>query len=433
MNNKALKIILALLILIILGIGAYWYFFMRMPASSSSETGGNSTSTGFNPLGRNPVSSSGTSGNPTSSSSPIMSSTSTPGVPIPILRLLSDTPIGGYSASTTGTTTAVRWIDRGRGNILEARSDTLDIQTISNTLLPRVYTSVWNANLTAFVASLLPDNASAPTTVYANLVKQSSPASTASSTPSSSFLTPYALKGSSLPDGIIGYAVSPRKNQVFFLIAENGGSAGYIASFDGTSMTKIFTTPLTQLNVDWPADNDIAITTKGAANAQGYLYLVDPKTGIWTKAIGPLPGFSAKVSHDAKYAIISAAGNANNMVTAIYDLQRGTDTDAVIRTLADKCAWGNFYKDLVYCGVPSQQIAGTYPDDWYKGSVSFTDKIWQINAETGELHLVSSIVDQSDRVIDAFNLGLDPKDNYLFFMDKNDLSFWSLDLVDQQQ
>jgi hypothetical protein len=100
-----------------------------------------------------------------------------------------------------------------------------------------------------------------------------------------------------------------------------------------------------------------------------------------------------------------------------------------VNTLADKCVWGNFYKEIVYCAVPSQPIAALYPDDWYKGNVSFTDKIWQINASTEEIHLVSPIVDQSDRTIDAFNLGLDTRDDFLFFMNKKDLSLWSFDLV----
>jgi hypothetical protein len=171
------------------------------------------------------------------------------------------------------------------------------------------------------------------------------------------------------------------------------------------------------------------VTTKGSADQGGFLYFVDPKTGAWKKILGPLPGLSAKVSHDAKYALVSVSGTDNNLLMSIYNVQKGSGVDALIRTIADKCVWGNFYKNLVYCGVPSQQISGVYPDDWYKGTMSFTDKIWQVNADTGEVHLISSIVDQSDRLIDAFNLGLDAKDNYLFFMNKNDLSFWSLDLV----
>src|SRR5262249_7678642 len=107
----------------------------------------------------------------------------------------------------------------------------------------------------------------------------------------------------------------------------------------------------------------------------------------------------------------------------------GKGTDAIIRTLADKCVWGNFYKEIVYCAVPSEQIQAVYPDDWYTGDLSTVDKIWQVSAATGEVKLLSAIVDTADRVIDAFNLGLDDNDNFLLFMNKNDLSLWSLDLV----
>jgi hypothetical protein len=135
------------------------------------------------------------------------------------------------------------------------------------------------------------------------------------------------------------------------------------------------------------------------------------------------------VSTDAKRVIVSTTGNSNNVLTSIYSTVEGKGVDAVVRTLADKCVWGNFYKEMVYCAAPSQTVEGTYPDDWYKGNISTIDKIWQINGTTGEIGLISSIVDTSDRVIDAFNLGLDEKDNFLFFMNKNDLSLWSLDLV----
>ena len=113
-------------------------------------------------------------------------------------------------------------------------------------------------------------------------------------------------------------------------------------------------------------------------------------------------------------------------------MKTGGETDAVVRTLAEKCAWGNFYTDIVYCAVPSTPVAGTYPDDWYRGTLATDDRIWQINAETGDVHLVSSIVNQSGRTIDGYDLGLDNKDNYLFFMNKKDLSLWSLDLVAAQ-
>ena len=239
----------------------------------------------------------------------------------------------------------------------------------------------------------------------------------------------FELKGKTLPDGITSYSVSPKKDKVFFFSVQNGRGTGYISAITGGALTQIFDTPITQVTTDWPEENTIVITTKGVSNENGFLYFINPKTGVWKKIAGPIPGLTAVVNHDASYALISARGVDGTIQTGIYRVASSTMINAVIQTLADKCTWGNFYKNLIYCAVPSRPVAGSYPEDWYTGIVSFSDKIWQMNATTGEINLVANIIGQSDRPIDGFNLGTDSKDNFLFFMNKTDLSLWSLDLV----
>lgn len=413
---------------------AYWYFFFHGPGNPTvtvSTPAARPAASGFVPLN--------TSTAPQNNGDSNASGTSTVGelvqnqpttVKIATLRMLSGTPVGGYAASTTASSTDVRWIDRGRGNVYELPLDTETVTTLSNTIVPRMYESIWNRNLNAFIGSILPDGSNQPVTIYAQLRLQAS--STASTTPSEGDIlvkTPYELKGTNLPDNVIAYAASPKTDKLFFMTNENGTGVGYISNFDGSKMAKIFDTPLTQVNVEWPEANTIAITTKGSASQGGFLYFVNAKTGVWKKILGPIAGLSTRVSHDARYVLASSASRDQNVDTGIYSVASSSFANAIVRTLADKCAWGNFYTKIVYCAAPSQPVAGTYPDDWYMGNLSTIDKIWQINAATGEIHLVTSIVDQSDRVIDAFNLGLDPKDDYLFFMNKNDLSLWSYDLV----
>jgi len=418
MNTK--NIIISIAVVIILGLvgWAYWYFMMgpvAIPVSPTPSEG----QPGFQPLNRNTPA--GQGGQATSTgelgSTNILTTDKTK---LPTLRLLSDTPVGGYGASTTATTTNVLWVDRGRGNVYRASYNSSQIVTLSNTVVPKIFNSIWNKNLTAFIGSLLEDGDLVPTNVYSELVRQGT------TTPAKSSLAPYELRGKNIPGNLIGYAASPDKSKLIMVMDESGMGVGYISSFSGQGMTRLFSTPLTQINVAWPTDNAIAISTKGSASYPGFLYLVSPKTGVWSKILGPMAGLSAVVSHDGKYVLYSATGKNSEIQTSIYSIASGTSTDALIKTLADKCAWGNFYKDLVFCGVPSQQMSGIYPDGWYLGSLSSVDKIWQVNAATGEVHLIASLVDQADRTINAFRLDLDPKDKYLFFMNKNDLSLWSL-------
>jgi len=463
MNKKTFTIIISAIIVLLIGAGILWYLFFSNSGTATPISTGNSSSGGFQPYTTSsslPIgSSNGTTSNTTAQQTP---TTVSPTV-IPSLRLLSNSPIGGYGASTTASTTIIRWIDRGRGNIFETKGSSLTVTTLSNTILPRMYESIWNKNITSLIGSLLPSGDTVPTVIYANMessVIATSPtpspkasaakssasrnatstlatstdaisrqASSTQQTAISANIAPYVLKGKNLPSNTIAYAVSPKGDKIFMLIEENNSGTGYISNFDGTSVVKIFSTPLTKLNVEWPEDSTIAVTTKGSSGADGYLYFIDPKTGIWKKIIGPLSGLSTRVSHNAKYVIASWSDSNQNMATNIYKIGTTTPMEATVQTIADKCVWGNFYKEIVYCGVPFQPDTATYPDDWYKGNISFTDRIWQINATNNEAHLVTSIIDQSNRIIDAFNLGLDAKDHYLFFMNKNDLSFWSFDLT----
>ena len=404
---------MSLIVLIIIAGLAYWFLFMRqsVTTTSSNTTSTDSTFSPFNKNGKQ-----GTS-NPNNSTS--TNASSSQAMVVPSLRLLSSTPIGGYGASTTARTTFVRWIDRGRGNILEATEGLDGIDTLSNTLLPKTYDSVWSKDLSGFIGTILGDDDQTVSTLFASITLQATSSSDA----------PYQLRGKNLPDGIVSYASSPKKDKVLLFVIQNGQGIGYVAPFNGGTAVQIFSTPITQVNVEWPEDNTIAITTKGSAADNGFLYFVNPKTGVWKKILGPVAGLSTKVSHDAKYVLFSATDGSDGLLTAIYSVASTTSSDAVIKTLADKCAWGNFYKEVVYCAVPFKPVSGTYPDDWYRGNLSTVDKMWQLNAKTGEIHLVSSIFTEAKRNIDAYKLDLDSKDNYLFFINKGDLSFWSLDLV----
>jgi hypothetical protein len=430
-----LKYILLILIILILGAaGAYWYYFMSGTSSPEGEdTSEVPSSNGFVPFDRNNqsnVPNATTSASPSSNTNnPATTTTSQPVVRPPKLRLLSNTPVGGYGASTTLAnrklaiegTTVVRWADRGRGNIYEARGDSSTIETLSNTVVPRIIDSAWNSNVSSFVAAMLAPNEGSIDLVFSQLRPQTGTSS-----------APFALRGSTIHGNVITYAISPRQDRLFALIDEGGNGVGYVSGLDGKGMVKLFTTPLTQLTAEWPEENTIAITTNASANQEGFLYFVNPKTGSWRKIAGPLRGLTTSVSRDAKYALITVSkGDASTLSSTILDVAKKTEIDANLSTLPQKCVWGNFYKNMLYCGVPTVLPEGIYPNEWHLGTMSFKDKIWQINATTGDLKLISDLTKQADRSIDAYRMGLDRNDNYLFFINKNDLSFWSLDLVTQ--
>jgi hypothetical protein len=414
-----MKKLIFIILILLLGVAAYYWFFMR-PAPAVEEPTNEPVS--FNPINRP-----GTPQKPgtTTSSSTTPTGISTrPNVEIPTklprLRQLSSTPVGGFTASTTASSTIVRYIDRGVGHVYEAKSDTGSIVKISNTTIPRVYESYWDKKARAFVARYVKDDAESVVNFSAELRPLS-----ASSTSGDGIR--YEVKGRFLAPTIQEIAVSPKADRIFTFVVENGRGTGYFSGFDESKKTKIFEIPFTQVYIDWPLESTATIGTRPSGGSTGYFYQIGEKGGLLKKILGGIYGLSAKMSADGKKVIYSSA-RGQNLSTFIYNIADGSTQEAIFKTLADKCVWSKKYPSDVYCAVPTEFPRGTYPDDWYRGAMSFVDQIWRLDTLSGDVELVANLFNQSQSLIDATNLMLDSKENFLIFTNKKDLTLWSLEL-----
>jgi len=95
--------------------------------------------------------------------------------------------------------------------------------------------------------------------------------------------------------------------------------------------------------------------------------------------------------------------------------------------LPEKCVWLSNLKNVI-CGIPIDAPTAEYPDEWYQGIVSFSDNIYKMNLNNKTKDLLVSPKDFSGKSIDVIKPALGPNEKYLFFINKKDLSLWSLDL-----
>jgi hypothetical protein len=434
MSKKIFALIILIIIAIVAAIG-YFFFFMT-PAAGTSTAGNTDSSSPFTTFDRGGVSTSTKPAQGTTGSSVTTGTGAATAPKLPILRQLYATPVGGIGASSTASTSLVRFIDRGTGHVYEAPADSAVVSKISNTMLSRVYESYWNAAANAFVLRYLKADSDAVTTFYAELqsvasVSTSTKSSTSTPTaPATIATTQYELHGKYLSTNITNIAVSPKHDKIFEFTTESGQGTGYISTFNESSKLEVFDTPLTQVNTEWPEDNTLAITTKGSATTPGFLYFFNIKKALMSEVIGGIHGLSTLVSHDAS-KVLYAETDGDTIHDTILTVKDGTRQDFVFHTLPEKCVWSMLHKEDLYCAVPFSIPTNDaeYPDAWYQGKVSFADNIWQINTNTGEVHQIADIIIGSKKSIDAVNLTLDPKENFLYFTNKRDLSLWSLDLT----
>ena len=416
--KKALYIITTIVILTLIGFGVYyWFFYSKVPPQNPDE---NVIDTGFKPIGNGNLS--GGNGDQTGSESNVDNTNNnqnseTSVYKLPKLRQISSAPVAGYVASTTASSSLVRFVDRGTGHVYEADNLSDKVIKISNTTLPKIYEAYSNKNGTNFVLRYLKNDSDVVSNFYAELRK----------TGTSTTETPFEIKGRFISPDIKQIVISPTGDKVFTWNIENNSGVGYISAFDEKTKVKVSDFPFTQVNIDWPENNTLIVSTKPSALSSSYIYSIDAKNGSYKSISSGVKGLSGKVSHDG-LNMLSSFKNNDNFITSVLNIKSGSSQELIFKTLSDKCIWSNIKKDELFCAVPTEIPGAVYPDDWYKGTVSFIDQIWHVNTTTGEVHLLANLTQLSNKAIDAMNLTLDSKENTLYFINKEDLNLWALDL-----
>jgi hypothetical protein len=239
---------------------------------------------------------------------------------------------------------------------------------------------------------------------------------------------PAELEGIFLENDIYSVTLSPKKDQIFYLSHTSEGGAGTLAKIDGSAKKIVFSSPLRELTANWVNENFIAIQTKPSYVSSGILFSLNPTNGSLDKLLGATRGLSTLVRPDGLKTLENSA-NLKTFTTSIVTIKDKVAAALPFKTLPEKCVWSKLDRVVFYCAIPQNIPDANYPDDWYKGKILFNDEIWKINSETGELANVANLKDESQREIDAVGLFLDPKEQYLLFTDKHDLTLWSLKIM----
>jgi hypothetical protein len=234
------------------------------------------------------------------------------------------------------------------------------------------------------------------------------------------------VTGDFLPEDIETVALSRDKKNFFYMTPITGGVAGINYTFAKKIKKGLFETPLTEWIADFGSAQKINLTTKASGVVAGYSYSLDSKTGELVKNIGNLNGLTTLLSPDSKKLFYSVY-NTNVLSSFILDISTGIKKSVSPSVLAEKCVWTSDSK-LLYCVSPVNNVNAVYPDDWYKGKISFDDALWKIDASTMTGNIVYDFISKNNTRIDGINLSLDSSDNYLGFINKKDGNLWVFDL-----
>jgi hypothetical protein len=423
MTKKGALILIILIFILLLG-GLFSYYFFFVKPNSPVAPGETRSFSDFFPFGKSEdkkttpePTDEGTGGADPEAQQPIIA--------VPKLRQVSKEPVAGATVfdrmveiSTDGikekfNKTYIRYVDRATGHISEAVTDSLNVRRLSNTTMPKIYEALWGNRDTMLLRYLADDDTIR--TYYARLFE--------ATTTDQTKLPP--LDGQFLAERIPAVVFSPKKDKIFYF---SGGSTamGIISNPNGQTRTEIYSSPFSEWLPEWPTDSIISLTTKATASLNGHSYFVNSKSGAVTKVLSDIRGLTTKVNPTGTYLLYGEGGRQHFLYT--YDIQKKTATIVKGSTLPEKCVWSIADPKQAYCAIPDSFPAGEYPDDWYKGRVSFTDKIVKVDATSGTVTEIFNITDTGKTTVDAIDLHLNTKEDTLIFTNKKDYTLWSLNL-----
>jgi len=326
-----------------------------------------------------------------------------PGTPAP--KTASSTLIASSTtAYSVDPDVKVEYIERESGNIYAFQAHGRTLTRLTNKTLPGVVEASWvNDGSLAFARFIAKTN-------------------------SDEHIASYALP----VNGGVGYFLEQDLEQVLVtgsstlmtLMSGTDGSTATLSTPAGTNVRTLFNSPLSAIRVRSGGGVYVA-TTKASFGRDGYTFVIDPKSGTFTHALGPLTGLSAVVSPTGKFILYSYL-ERGKIVLSLFDMTSHTATRLPLTTLAEKCVWSGDGASI-YCGVPTDMV-GKLPDDWYQGVTSFTDRLWKIDLSSRVAVLLIDPKQAGDTDIDMTGLTIDRTSDVLVFTNKQDGTLWSYDL-----
>ncbi len=333
----------------------------------------------------------------------------------------------GRDSSGKNSNIFVRDIERGIGNIFETDMSSLVENRISNITRLKIYEAIWGNSGKNVVIRYLDDKDGQTIRSFDITLLGDKPESIfgdeSTSTPQKK-----ETKGEFLPENIKEMALSQQNDkQIFYLFNLNNSAIGTVYDFDTGKKKQVFQSPFTEWLPQWPSKNIITLTTKPSEKIPGFMYFLNLKTGGLHRVLSNINGLTTLTSPDAQQILYSTSGEGWVSLN-IYDVKSHSSEVLPLSTLPEKCVWSNTNKDLIYCAVPNNPQSGSYPDKWYQGRVSFSDDIWSINLKTYATEQVLSPTEVANKEFDIIKPRISKNDNFLFFINKKDLSLWGVKL-----
>ena len=323
----------------------------------------------------------------------------------PQLTQVNKTPTAG-AGFISGTSTRLRFVERSTGFVFDVVPQTLALERLTNTLVPRTYEALIAKNGRMVMRSV--DESGAPATIAASVAGTSTPEGLRS------------LAQKRLPDGIQSVVVSPGGDEIFYITEGPGGGAGNKTTWDSEKEKPVFSSALAGWQAHWLSGDRIVIVQKPSDDTGGYAYTIG-KDGALSPLVRNIPGLTVLPHPTSSALLYGRSAGGLSLFVQIKETTAGALLP--IHTTANKCVWNPLEELVAYCAVPQIQPPPNFLDKWHRGEIHTADAWWRVDASAASAELLLS---PENTMMDVENPTIDESGVYIAFTNAIDKSLWLL-------
>ena len=187
----------------------------------------------------------------------------------------------------------------------------------------------------------------------------------------------------------------------------------------------LFTIPFQSATVVWSMETNTPnyVYPKTSVKLPGYLYVLN--NGAINRLEVSGLGLSALAS--SVYIVTTQLFN-NTPLSRSLNSKTGSVTSLPIVVEPSKCAMSLTKANIMYCGNEQKEYGYEFPDNWYKGLVSFNDRLYEVDLERGSATQLINPEATTGRQIDVIHMTPSENSRVLYFMNKNDNTLWMYEI-----
>ena len=343
---------------------------------------------------------------------PVEVATSTPTVNMkrPKLRQLTTKPVAGFAEIIRSTTTpaVVYYVEQGNGHIFTIDTKSGEEVRVSRTTVAQAERAHISKDGRFAAISSFSNNKNKPLFVGAF------PTSTVGMI-DADLTEVLSVTGQ---DFVFG------EDEVLYSTVGAAGLIGTAYNLSDETTDTLFTLPITEARIQWgssSAENHY-LYPKATYALEGFLYEITK--GTLSRL--PVSGFGLTANVNADLILFTKVENASSKSYVYNRTDASTKPlDAVV--LPEKCLLPETGLEFV-CPFESIKVPYEFPDGWYKGTLSFKDSLWLLNAENMSGEKLVDTFAESSREIDAIGMQVSSTGNVLYFINKNDNTLWMYEI-----